>query len=166
MRNSTYTFLPLLIFIMLLFSCEGNAQKKSAINSSTKFNINKSDAEWEKELTPMQFQVLRQKATEPAWSGKFNNHHEKGTYVCAACNEPVFSSSTKFESGSGWPSFTAPFSKKAVHIEIDKSHGMTREEILCANCGGHLGHKFPDGPRDKGGQRYCINSVSLDFKKP
>jgi len=150
---------------MFFFSCEGNAQKRTSLKSSPNFAINKTDAEWKRELTPMQFQVLRQKATEPAWSGKYNNHHEKGVYVCAACNEPVFSSSTKFDSRSGWPSFTAPYSKEAVYIDVDKSHGMVREEILCANCGGHLGHKFPDGPRDKGGQRYCINSAAMDFKK-
>lgn len=165
MKNSRFTALPLFLILMFLFSCEGNAQKRTSQKSAPAFAINKSDAEWKKELTPIQFQVLRQKATEPAWSGKFNDHHEKGVYVCAACKEPVFSSTTKYESGSGWPSFTAPYSKEAVHIDVDKSYGMVREEILCANCGGHLGHKFPDGPREKGGQRYCINSAAMDFKK-
>lgn len=127
--------------------------------------LQKTEEEWEKELTPDQFEILRKKGTERPGTGKYLHNKETGTYSCAACGNPVFQSTTKFDSGSGWPSFTAPFSEEAVKVVPDKSHGMIREEIICANCGSHLGHKFPDGPKDQGGQRYCINSVSLDFKK-
>src|SRR5690554_4833742 len=96
---------------------------------------------------------------------KIPYNKETGIYTCAGCGNPVFKSNTKYDSGSGWPSFTEPFSKDAVKVQPDTSHGMIREEIVCANCGGHLGHRFPDGPRDKGGERYCINSLSMDFNK-
>lgn len=127
--------------------------------------LQKSDEEWKKELTPEQYEVLRQKGTERAGTGKYLHNKETGIYSCAACDNPVFKSTTKYESYSGWPSFTAPYSEDAVKVEIDRSFGMIREEILCANCGSHLGHRFPDGPQDQGGQRYCINSISMDFKK-
>lgn len=161
MKKLKITALPFLALIVFLLSCEGSAQNKQ----EHEFAVNKSEEEWKKELSPVQFAVLRNKDTEGAWSGKYNDHHEHGVYTCAGCNKPVFSSTAKFESGSGWPSFTEPFSAKAIYIDIDKSYGMVREEILCGNCGGHLGHRFPDGPSDKGGQRYCINSVALEFKK-
>lgn len=127
--------------------------------------LHKSEEEWKKELTPEQFDVLRKKGTERAGTGKYLKNKETGIYTCAACDHPVFKSITKYESGSGWPSFTAPYAEDSVKVLLDKSHGMIREEIVCANCGSHLGHKFPDGPKDKGGERYCINSVSMDFKK-
>jgi len=127
--------------------------------------LQKSDEEWKKELTPEQYEVLRQKGTERAGTGKYLHNKETGIYTCAACDNPVFKSTTKYESYSGWPSFTAPYSEDAVKVEIDRSYGMIREEILCSNCGSHLGHRFPDGPQDQGGQRYCINSISMDFKK-
>lgn len=127
--------------------------------------LKKSEEEWKKELTPEQFEVLRNKGTERAGTGNLLKNKETGIYTCAACDSPVFKSITKYESGSGWPSFTAPYSPGAVKVILDKSHGMVREEIVCANCGSHLGHKFPDGPQDQGGERYCINSISLDFKK-
>ena len=127
--------------------------------------LQKSDEEWKKELTPEQYEVLRQKGTERAGTGKYLHNKETGIYTCAACDNPVFKSTTKYESYSGWPSFTAPYSEGAVKVEIDRSYGMIREEILCSNCGSHLGHRFPDGPQDQGGQRYCINSISMDFKK-
>ena len=127
--------------------------------------MQKSEEEWKKELTPEQYEVLRGKGTERAGTGKYLHNKETGIYACAACDQPVFKSTTKYESHSGWPSFTAPFSEDSVKVLLDKSHGMIREEIVCANCGSHLGHKFPDGPRDQGGQRYCINSLSMDFKK-
>ncbi len=127
--------------------------------------LQKSDEEWKKELTPEQYEVLRQKGTERAGTGKYLHNKETGIYSCAACDNPVFKSTTKYESYSGWPSFTAPYSEDAVKVEIDRSYGMIREEILCSNCGSHLGHRFPDGPQDQGGQRYCINSISMDFKK-
>lgn len=127
--------------------------------------MQKSEEEWKKELSPEQYEVLRRKGTERAGTGKYLHNKETGIYTCAACDQPVFKSTTKYESYSGWPSFTAPFSDDSVKVLLDKSHGMIREEIVCANCGSHLGHKFPDGPQDQGGVRYCVNSLSLDFKK-
>jgi peptide-methionine (R)-S-oxide reductase len=122
----------------------------------------KSDAEWRKELTPEQYQVLRQKGTEPAFCGTFWNHHEKGVYVCAACGEELFRSDDKFDSGTGWPSYNTPLEGATTNI-VDRTHGMVRTEVMCAHCGGHLGHVFDDGPPPTG-LRYCINSVSLKFK--
>jgi peptide-methionine (R)-S-oxide reductase len=126
--------------------------------------ITKTNDEWKKELTDMEFYVLRQKGTERAFTGDLWNNHEKGTYVCAACGLPLFSSDTKFESGTGWPSFYQPIKPEYIADEKDNSYGMTRDEVLCARCGGHQGHVFDDGPQPTG-LRYCINSVSLDFVK-
>ena len=123
-----------------------------------------SKEEWKKKLTKEQYQVLREKGTEPAFTGKYWNQHEKGVYKCAGCGTPLFSSETKFESGSGWPSFYEPLEEGKVQEEKDTSHGMVRTEVLCKNCGGHLGHVFEDGPKPTG-CRYCINSISLDFEK-
>ena len=119
---------------------------------------------WKKKLTKKQYNVLREKGTEPAFAGEYWNQHEKGIYKCAGCGAPLFSSDTKFESGSGWPSFYEPIDGANVQEEKDTSHGMVRTEVLCKNCGGHLGHVFEDGPKPTG-CRYCINSVSLDFQK-
>jgi len=127
--------------------------------------LQKSEEDWRKELTPEQYEILRRKGTERAGTGRFLHNKETGIYTCAACDNPVFKSTTKYESHSGWPSFTAPYTEDAVKVIMDRSHGMVREEIVCANCGSHLGHKFPDGPKDQGGQRYCINSLSMEFKK-
>ncbi|HLU90172.1 MAG TPA: peptide-methionine (R)-S-oxide reductase MsrB [Cyclobacteriaceae bacterium] len=127
--------------------------------------IQKSEEDWKRELTPEQYEVLRRRGTERAWTGKLLENKETGIYSCAACGHPVFKSTSKYDSGSGWPSFTEPYSEDAVKVQPDRSFGMVREEIVCANCDSHLGHRFPDGPRDRGGERYCINSVSLDFKK-
>ncbi len=115
-------------------------------------------------LTSEQYRILRQKGTEAPFSGEYYKHKEDGTYLCAACGEKLFSSETKYDSGSGWPSFYAPVDGQAVHEEQDLSHGMRRIEVQCSNCGGHLGHVFPDGPRPTG-LRYCINSASLKFEK-
>lgn len=120
---------------------------------------------WRKKLTPEQYHVLREKGTEPAFTGKFYAHKEDGMYTCAACGVELFSSDTKFDSGTGWPSFTDVANNENVELHDDSSHGMHRTEVVCAKCGGHLGHIFDDGPKEKGGKRYCINSCSLDFKK-
>jgi peptide-methionine (R)-S-oxide reductase len=124
----------------------------------------KTEDKWKKKLTKEQYTVLREKGTELPFTGKYVNNHEKGVYKCAGCGAPLFSSDDKFNSGTGWPSFYKPMNQDNVEEKVDKSHGMVRTEILCKNCGGHLGHVFDDVPKNKG-CRYCINSISLDFEK-
>ena len=124
----------------------------------------KTDEQWRAELDPDRYAVLRRAATEPPFSGEYVSTKENGTYHCAGCGAELFDSGTKFDSGTGWPSFTEPKVAEAVEIREDRSWGMSRTEAVCRNCGGHLGHVFDDGPRDAGGQRWCINSCSLDFQ--
>ncbi|HUR19499.1 MAG TPA: peptide-methionine (R)-S-oxide reductase MsrB [Vicinamibacterales bacterium] len=125
--------------------------------------VKKTDAEWQAELAPQQYEVLRCHGTERAGTSPLNAEKREGMFYCAGCGHPLFSSDTKYESGSGWPSFFAALDKSSVVTTVDRTHGMVRTEVTCANCGGHLGHLFPDGPRPTG-ERYCINGVALKFE--
>lgn len=122
--------------------------------------VTKTEEEWRRELTPEQYRILRQKGTEAPFAGEYDHVFEPGVYRCAGCGTQLFDSDTKYDSGCGWPAFSAPASDAAIEEETDTSHGMARTEVLCASCGGHLGHVFPDGPAPTG-QRYCINSAAL-----
>ncbi|PKQ44109.1 peptide-methionine (R)-S-oxide reductase MsrB [Confluentibacter flavum] len=128
-----------------------------------KYKINKTEDEWRKELSEEQFRILREKGTERPHTGTYNLHFEKGIYTCAGCNQKLFESNGKFDAHCGWPSFDKSI-KGTVDYVLDKTHGMTRTEIVCSNCGGHLGHVFNDGPTETGA-RYCVNSGSIDFEK-
>ncbi|MBK5278572.1 MAG: peptide-methionine (R)-S-oxide reductase MsrB [Bacteroidia bacterium] len=162
MRN--IKFLPLFVILFSLSACAQN--KPGTKNETKKSNefMKKTNDEWKKELSQLQFEVLREKGTERAFTGEYWDNHEKGIYYCAGCHQELFSSTTKFESGSGWPSFYQPLRDTLVTVGTDNSYGMVRDEVVCSRCGGHLGHVFADGPKPTG-LRYCMNSVSLKFEK-
>lgn len=159
-----------LIFVSIVAISSSFCQDKSnhyAYNSNEgkkEYEVSKSESEWKNTLSPEEYEVLRKKGTEYAFTGKFNEFKEKGTFTCAGCGNELFDSKTKYNSGSGWPSFYQPINKNSVDLELDKSLGSTREEVLCSKCGGHLGHVFEDGPKPTG-LRYCVNSASLNFIK-
>lgn len=147
----------LLIFSFILLSCNSNAQDSKKAKT---YPVSKSEAEWKAELTAAEFQVLRKKGTERAFSSKLNRVNQPGTFVCAACGHELYRTENKFESGTGWPSFDRPIAEEKVDYRPD---GYAALEVLCANCGSHLGHRFDDGPRNTTGKRHCINGVALDF---
>ena len=145
---------------LVIMACSGYTQQ----DKPKKFEVTKTEMEWKKQLSPEQYIVARQKGTERPYTGDYWDNHEKGKYQCIGCKLDLFSSDTKFESGTGWPSFWNPIKKENVLIASDNTHGMSRDEVLCSRCGSHLGHIFDDGPKPTG-KRYCMNSVSLSFVK-
>lgn len=135
------------------------------ISENFKFEVQKSDSEWQANLSPEQYRILREKGTERPFTSKLEDNYDGGTYTCAACGNELFSSDGKFDSGCGWPSFYEALDPSKIVTQTDTSHGMVRTEIMCARCGGHLGHIFNDGPKEKTGMRYCVNGMSLNFMK-
>ncbi|AUC84525.1 peptide-methionine (R)-S-oxide reductase [Polaribacter sp. ALD11] len=148
------------LMIFFLISCSSKAQDTSKENK--KYKITKTDAQWKKELTDKQYNVLRKSGTERAFSSPLNDNHNSGVFVCAACKTPLYKSEHKFESGSGWPSFDRSI-KENVELDVDYKIGYARTELKCNTCGGHLGHSFDDGPKRTTGKRHCINGAALEF---
>lgn len=156
--------IPLICILFYTFNALAQHEESAGNAGENKFVITKTEEEWKKELTPQEYKVLREKGTEYAFSGKYYLNKKKGMYLCAACGNELFSSETKYDSGSGWPSFYKPISKDNINEINDHSMGDVRTEVICSRCGGHLGHVFPDGPKPTG-LRYCVNSIALDFKE-
>ena len=150
----------LVAILFTLFSCKGQSNSETAV--SKEYKVTKSEAEWKKSLTAEEYEVLREKGTERAHAGEYVNNFEKGKYVCAACNNLIFNSDTKFRSDCGWPSFDQAIKGSVVYKE-DNTFMMQRTEVLCGKCGGHLGHVFDDGPKQTTGKRYCMNSIAMKF---
>ncbi len=151
------------LYLIFLISCSGSAQKnKKKVDKI--YTIMKTEVEWKKQLTSMQYYVLREAGTERSFTSPLNNNKENGLYVCAACNTPLYDSNYKFDSGTGWPSFDRAISNN-VELDVDYKIGYARTELKCATCGGHLGHSFNDGPKNTTGERHCINGVALKFIK-
>ena len=162
MKTPIYT----LLMVMAFYACSNGQNQKPApapAKEKSSFEVSKSQDEWKKELDGLTYHVTREKGTEPAFSGKYDKFYEKGTYHCSNCGALLFSSESKFNSGSGWPSFSDVAKSGKVKKVEDSSHGMVRTEVVCQRCGAHLGHVFDDGPQPSG-QRYCINSVSMTFE--
>lgn len=173
-KVSRLLILVCLIYCQMAFtSCNYNAEIKlsdnALLNNNNQMNddstkVNKTDSEWKAQLTPEQYDVLRKKGTERPFTSKWEEHYDGGTYACIACGNELFKSESKFDAGCGWPSFFEALDSTKIITSIDKAHGMQRVEIMCAKCGGHLGHVFDDGPKPTG-LRYCVNGVALDFLK-
>lgn len=164
MKNTVLYLAVAFASISCTAQTQNQAQEETAsTEEAMDFNVQKTDAEWREQLSAEQYRVLREAGTEYPGTGEYNLHFEEGTYTCAGCGEALFSSDSKFDAHCGWPSFDREIEEGKIIERLDRSHGMTRTEILCGNCGGHLGHVFNDGPTGTG-LRYCVNSASLDFE--